>query len=499
MGRPTKSAGKMSPEPSARHNAKDWRPVFEKKMRGMLYSLGASNAFEREPTYVYMNRAHTKKCDYTEAMSPGADFDASSVVEARRQRMQALRDSIRRHEELESVARDHNKASTRALGESIERSLNELSLLRDYVATRRQIALKTIEPGNSFQPLAQPAHPSPAVNTSDETCPSSPRPGSPKIVAPEKMKRERAVQKECPPGQSSVDGWGIGEPEEEEEEQQQQPETEQGKEESRGKGPLGGPADMLSELDERFQAGAPGQEESERRDSGLAGLEETERGVAGKKDEAWLPAADGRSVPSSQLDSFPAPDGRRRRPAKKKAARQGTVRRRAEPEEDLSESVVLEPARRTRPLTAAEKGKWPAKCGCPRCKPRQQKGVQFDESAMDKDEDVEEGPSYQGFVKMMEENRRRTRLRRLVGLDAFTNPRPAPPVPVRGQDSARVNRFDIGAPRDGHRVFAPARGVPSPGPWTGRIPPGEAAPLAAQTGESSRRTVWRTLSRRFRR
>lgn len=505
MARRTKPAGKISPEPSARRSAKDWRPVFEEKMRRMLYSLGASNAFEKESDYVYMNNTHTKKYDYTKAMSPGADFDASSVEEARRQRMDALQDSIERHEELDSVAQDHNKAGAQALGGSIEKYSNELTLLRNYVAYRRQMVPRTIESGNSVQPLAQPADPSRAVNDSDETQPSSPQ-----TVAPVTTGTERAVQIECPPGQNRVDGWGIGEPEEEEEEPQQEPEQEQGKEEDRGKGPLGGPADMPSELQEWLQAGAPGPEESERRDSGLAGMEETKRDVAGKNGKAKPAAADGRSVPSSQLDSFPAPDGRRRRPAKKKAAEQGTARRRAESEEDISESVVLEPARRTRRLTAAEKGKWPAKCDCPRCQPPRQKRVYFDESAMDEDEDGL-GLSYQGSVKMMEENMRTTRLGRLVGLDAFTNPRPAPRVPVRGQDSARavgpggraqkrrVNRFDVGAPRDGHRVFAPARGFPSPGPWTGSTPPGEAAQLAAQTGESSRRTVWRTLSRRFKR
>lgn len=497
MARPTKPAGKMSPEPSARRSAKDWRPVFEEKMRRMLYSMGASNAFEKEPDYVYMINTHTKKFEYTKAMSPGADFDASSVEEARRQRIEALQDSIERHQELDSVAQDHNKASTRALGESIERFSNELTLLRNYVAYRRQMVPRTVGSGKSIQPLAQPADPSPAVNNSDETQPSSPRPSSPQTVAPVTTGTERAVQMECPPGQNRVDGWGIGEPEEEEEEQQQQPEQEKG--EDKSKGPLVAPADMVSELEECFQAGVPGPEESERRDSGLAGIEETKRGVAG------------RSVPSSQLDSFPAPDGRRRRPAKKKAPKQGTARRRAEREEDISESVVLEPARRTRPLTAAEKGKWPAKCGCPRCRPRQQKRAHFDGAAMDKDDEDGLVLSYQGFVKMMEENRRTTRLGRLVGLDAFTNPRPAPRVPVRGQDSARavepggraqkrrVDRFDLGVPRDGHRVLAPARGFPSPGAWTGSIPPGEAAPLAAQAGESGRRTVWRTLSRRFKR
>lgn len=531
MYRPTRLAGESSRKPSAYHSTKDWRPVFEQKMQGMLHNLGESKAFRRNLNVMERgeayddsvmgsedtnNTADIEDLNCTEAISPGAVFDASSVDEARKQRMRALRQRI---EEIDTVAQDHNKISSRSLEESRKKYLTELALLCQYVAPRRATALGTIGTVNPVEHLAQSADPSPLLRTAEETQPDSLRSGSPHAVAPITAASVQAMLRECSPRDDGVNGWGTGDSDAStvrsasnaavwrcqskyddsaEEEQQQE-------EENRGKRPLLDLAGTLTELEEGFST--PGLETSERRDSALAGLEETERGVSGGKGEAKSPAADRGSAPSSALDSLAVSDGRRRRPAKKQTTKQKSTKR--------SDSAVLEPARYTRRLTAAQKGKWVAECECPKCQPQLHRQARFDDSAMDEDEDGP-GLSHEGSVQAKRERRRRMEAEErgegasswatsgpdgLVGLDMFMNPRPAPPVPVRrlksvyvmqgeGAQRRRVEWHDF-SPRV--HEFGSRRG---PRTRSRVMPLGEADPMAQMDG-ASRFPLLRALSRRF--
>lgn len=517
-------------------------------MQRKLYNLGASKAFGRYSSIVQMggayhdgvmgpqdtsNVAHIERCDYT--VSPGADFDACSIEEARKQRIKALQHSIGRSKELDSVAQDYIKADTRSLEGFEERCRTELFLLCNYVAPRRATPLHIIETVNSVEKLAQPADPSPLMRTTEEVRPNSSRPGSPHATAPIAASVV-AILRECSPRQDGVYDWGAGDSKASTEKSAssaaiwrcQSEYNEPAKEEEQRGNKVkrsSNYAETLRELEEWLQASSPEPENSGRRDSALAGLEETQRGAACEKGKVKSPAADRMAVPSSSLDAVPVLEGRQHRPTKKHNSKPKASRRQRENEKHVSKSMVLEPARHTRPLTAAEKGKWVAECECPACQPQQQqnKRVHFDESALDK---AEEGPglSHDGFVKTMKENRRRMEARARgegvsswatsgpIGLDMFRNPRPAPRVPVRGQYSVnvmqggraqkrRVNKHDISEPMDRYGVFPRGHEFPSrsPGRRSRVMPLGEADPMAVQMDGSGRHPVWRTLSKRLRR
>lgn len=523
MDRPTKLAGENSRKPHEYHSTKDWRPILEEKMRGMLYNLGASEAFGGDSNAMETgeayddgdtnNTANIEDCDYTKAISPDAVY---SVDEARKQRIKALQ---RRIEEIDSVAQDHNKTSSRPLEETRERCLNELALLCDYVAPRRATALRTIETVKPVEHLAQPADPSPFLRSTEEKQPDSPRSSSPPAIAPITAASVRAVLGEVSPRHDGMNGRGTGDSDtstvrlasnatiwSSQSKYDDSADEEQQEEENRGETPLLNLAGTLTELEEDFSI--LGLETWERRDSALAGLEETQRRVSGEKGEAKSPAADGRSAPSSALDPLTVPGGIRRRPAKKQTPKQKKTKRPA--------SAVLEPARYTRRATAAEKGKWVAECECPRCQPQLHNQVRFDDSAMDKDED---GPrlSHEGFVKATRERRRRMEAEErgegssswatsgpagLVGLDMFSNPRPAPPVPVRRLEGRDVMQGE-GAQRrwvERHGFVPRVHEWPSRGPGTrsGVRPLRGADPMIQMDG-GDRRPLWRALSRRFRR
>lgn len=530
MDRPTQMACESSRKPPASHSTKDWRPVLEEKMQRMLYNLGTSKAFGGESKPMYMEEAHDtnkntaniENCDYTTAISPGAVVDASSVEEARKHMIKALQ---HRTEEIDSIARDHSKTSSRELEDSKEKCLNELALLHDYVAPRRTTTLRTIDTVDPVEHLAQSADPTPLLRTTEETHPDSPRPGSPHAVAPitaasiHAMLRERSPRHDGVKGRGSRDSdastvrsasnaatWRSQSKYDDSAEEEQQ--EEEGK---RGQSPIPDSAGTLTELEEFFSA--PGLETSGRRDSALAGLEETQRGEPGGKEKAKPPAADRRSAPSSALDSLPVSEGGRSRPTKKQNLKQNNTKQQREHEEPASESAVLEPARHTRPPTKAEKGKWAAKCECPMCQPQRPKHVRFDESAMDKAEDGP-GLSHEGFVKNMRENRRRMEAEERgegasswatsgpAGLDMFTNPRPAPPVPVRRQGnigrSMEQNRTV--QPMGRYGVFPrvhefPSR--PSHGTRSRVTPLGEADAMVQMDGRKGQQ-LWRALSHRFR-
>lgn len=536
MDRPAELAGQSSRKPPTYHSTKDWRPVLEEKMQRMLYSLDASEAFGRESNVREMgeahddgvmgsqdtnNTAHIENIDYTKAMSPGTISGISSVEEARKQRLKALQ---RRIEEIDSIAQDHNKTSSRPLEESRERCLNELALLFAYVAPRRATALQTIETVNPVEHLPQSADPSPLLRSTEETQPDSPRSSIPHAVGPITAASVQAMLRECSPHHDGMNGRGTGDSgastvrsasnaavwgyqskyaDSAEEEQQRE-------EENRGKRPLLNLDGTLTELEEGFSTLEL--ETWERRDSALAGLEETQRGVSGEKGEAKSPAAARRSTPSSALDPLTVPDGIRRRPAKKQTPKQKKTKRPA--------SAVLEPARYTRRATAAEKGKSVAECECPRCQPQLHKQVRFDDSAMDKDED---GPrlSHEGFVKATRERRRRMEAEErgegasswaasgpaglvgLVGLDMFSNPRPAPPVPVRRLEGVDFMQGEAWAQRrrvERHGFVPRVHEWPSRGPGIrSRVTPlGGVDPMVQMDG-GDRRPLWRALSRRFKR
>lgn len=552
MDRPTGLAGESSPKPPS---AKDWRPALEQKVQGMLYSFGASSTLGRNSNAAKMGEAY-RDCSivsqdgnnsaqigqgyYMKAMSPGADFDASSIEEARKKRVEALQHIIGRGRKVEPVAQEDRAAGTRPTEESERKSLVELSLLRNYVAPRRA-TLRTIQTVDSMENLAQPADPSQLLRATEEVHPNSPRLGSPHVVAHIAAASALAEQRKHSPRQDGVYGWGTGDSKASTERSASNAaiwrsqskyddsvkEKEKPKQRSRGRRSLTPSTGTLGELEEWWKASSPGPEEkSGRRDSALAGLEETQRGGAGDKGKAKSPAADRSSAPSSSPGPVPVPDGRRRRPTKKRTPRQRTARWIFLHEEPVSESAVLEPARYPRRLTAAEKGKWRAECECPKCQPLRDRRVRFDDSAMEKAEDGP-GLSHEGFVKMMRENRRRLEAQQrgegasswaadgttggMVGLDMFKNPRPAPRVPVRWQESGnvmqgervqkrRVNKQEIGEPM-GRAVVSPrVHGFPSPDPRSRSraMQPGEPDPMAAvQTDGRSHQKVWRALSRRF--
>lgn len=520
-------------------------------MQRKLYNLGASKAFGRYSSIVQMggayhdgvmgpqdtsNVAHIERCDYT--VSPGADFDACSIEEARKQRIKALQHSIGRSKELDSVAQDYNKADTRSPEGFEERCRNELILLCNYVAPRRATPLDIIETVNSVEKLAQPADPSPLMRTTEEMRPNSSRPGSPDAIAPIAAASVVAILRECSPRQDGVNEWEAGDSNDSNEKSAsnaailrcQSKYNELAKEEQQRQNKVKRSSDYaetLRELEEWLQASSPEPENSVRRDSALAGLEEPQRGASCEKDKVKSPAADRMTVPSSALNTVPVLEGRQHRPTKKHTSRPKASRRQRGNEKPVSKSMVLEPARHTRPLTAAEKGKWTAECECPACQPQQRhqqqqtKRVHFDESAMNK---AEEGPglSHDGFVKTMKENRRKMEARARgdrvsswatsgpVGLDMFRNPRPAPRVPVRGQyrvnvmqggraQKRRVNKHDISEPMDRYGVFPRVHELPSrsPGRRSRVMPLGGGGPMAVQMDGSGRHPVWRTLSRRL--
>lgn len=547
MADPTEPAGESSAEPH--YNIKDWRPVFEEKMQRNLYNLGASKAFGTYSSIVQMGEAyhdgrmgaqnpsnvtHIEKCDYTKAVSPGADFDVRCLEEARKQRIKALQHSIGRSKELDSVAQDYNKADTRSPEGFEERCRNELILLCNYVAPRRATPLHIIEPVNSVEKLAQPEDPSPLMRATEEMRPNSSMPGSPHAIVPIAAS-VLAILRECSPRQDGLNDWGAGDSKASTEKsasnaavwrcQSKYNEPAKEEEQRRNKGQRSSDyTNTLSELEEWLQASGPEPENSGRRDSALAGLEETQRVAACETGKVKSPAADRMTVPSSALDPVPVSEGRQHRATKKHTSKPKASRRQRENGKHVSKSMVLEPARHTRPLTATEKGKWVAECECPACQPQQHqqnKRVHFDESAMDK---AEEGPglSHDGFVKTMKENRRRMEARARgegvsswatsgpTGLDMFRNPRPAPRVPVRGQyrvnvmqggraQKKRVNKHDISEPMDRYGVFPRVHEFPSrsPGRRDRVMPLGEADPMAVQVDVRGRHPVWRTLSKRL--
>lgn len=555
MERHTGLAGESSPKPP---KAKDWRPALEQKTQGMLYSFGASSALARKSNAVKMGEAYRDRAIvsrdgnntanigqgyYMKAMSPGADFDASYIEEARKKRVETLQHTLWRSGKLELVAQEDHVAGTRPVEESEKKGLDELRLLRNYVAPRRATALRTIETVDPVEHLAQPADSSQLLRTTQEIHPNSLVPGSPHTIAPIAAASALAEREEHPPRQDGVSGWETGDSDastaksasnaaiwrcqskyDDSAEEEEKP-----KQRNRGRRSLNGPTGTLSELEKWRQASSPGpEEESGRKDSGLAGLEETPQGGAREKGKAKPPAADRSSAPSSLLDSVPVPDERRRRPTKKHTPKQRTARWPSFLHEGpASESAVLEPAQRTRRLTAAEKGKAPAECDCPACQPQLHRRVRFDDNAMEKAEE-RPGLSHEGFVKMMRENRRRLEALARgegmsswetdgtmgpVGLDMFQNPRPAPRVPGRLQESAnvmqgegaqrrRVNKHEIGVPMGRFIVSSRVHEFPSPGSRArSRVThPVEAdLMLAVQTDGSSRHPIWRALSKRFRR
>lgn len=539
LGRPpTEPAGEGSPGPL--RNTKDWRPVFEQKERGPSWALGRDSRLKRVEAYHERavgsqevgNEAQIRRGYWTKATTPSAGFDASPIEKARKQRVETLKHSVERSENLQSVVRKNDNPNTRSPDESKEERLDELPFLGNYVATPWKRVRDETETVGSVERQIQAADPSPSLlRTTEETASGSAMPTSPHTVAPVTAKRVRAVLRECSPRRDIGSGLGAGDSDastaisasnatiwrcqskyddsaEEEQQQQQQ----RGK---KGRRSLLDYTGTLTELGERGHVDTTKPEGSRRRDSVLAGLRETQQGVAGREGEAKSSTADRRSSQPTFLASFPVPD-RSRRHRHNRLGHEGPV----------SGPAVLDPTRFRRTPTRAEKGKWPAKCGCSECQARQGRRVHFDESAMDK---AEEGPglSQEGFVKMMREQRKEEQRRAeaaergegcsfwettdpggQIGQDMYCNPRPAPPVPVRRLDSIRVmeggraqkrrvDKRDVGEPMEQNsstrlpRVFQPAREFRGPVSRTGNV--------AAPQGGEDPMAAFRTLSRRFKR
>lgn len=554
--RPTEAAGESSLEAS-RHS-KDWRPAFEKKMQGMLYSFGASWDLAKSSNVVRMGQAHHAcaivsedlnntaqigKGYYMKTTSPGANFDASSIQEARKQRIATLQCSIELHETLGSVSEEDksstHKNSTWKPEKSGQECLDELLLLRDHVAPRRTTNQQTIQIVQSDeQRMPAATFPSALLETTEKMPYDSPDPIGPQAVTPITCAGIRAVLGTCSHRRDSVSEWeadasnmtsatneAFGRCESKydgssEEEGQQ--------EENRGRRSLTDSIGTPTDLEVWVDASAHEPlKSSSRRDSALAGLEETKPGAVGGDEGAGAepPKPSQTKSLSSSLDPLHLSDGGIHLPTEYHTSRHKTAQRHLEHEKRPLKSMVRDAERRcTRRPTTEEKGKWAAECECSRCQPGRFKHVRFDSSAMDKAEDGP-GLSNEGFVKMLRENRMRMRMEaeprgegcsswatsgpaEMDGLDMFTNPRPAPLVPVRRQESFRVTgvkrarkgrvyKSDIGEPiernmhmkpGDRYNVFAPARGFPSPSA-------SEPAPVTlGETDGKSSRPIWRALS-----
>lgn len=534
-------------------------------MQGMLYSFGASWDLAKCSNGMKMGEAHHAcaigsedmdntaqigKGYYMKATSPGANFDASSIEDARKQRIETLQCSIEPHETRGFVSEEDKnstqKSSTRKPERLGQNCLDELLLLRNHVAPRRASNQRTIQMVQSNQRTTAATLAFTLPQTAEKMPHDNPDPISPQAINPITCASVRAVLGTCSRRRDSVSEsiaddfdapnvtsatnaafWRC------ESKYDGSWEEEGQQEENRGRRSLTNSIDTPTDLEAWVDASThEPPESSQRRDSALAGLEETKPGVVGGDEgEGAEPPKPSQTMSlSSLLDPLRLSDGGICNPTEDHTPRQKTTQRHVEHEKRRLKSAVRDAGRRcTRRPTTAEKGKWPAECECSRCQPGRYKHVRFDSSAMDKAEDGP-GLSNEGFVKMLRENRTRMGMEadprgegcsswatpgpaELVGLDMFTNPRPAPLVPVRGQKSfqvmgverarkVRVYKRDIGEPmerninmkpRDRYNVFAPAREFPSPSA-------SEPAPVTLDKRDGKgRRPIWRAVSQRFKR
>ncbi|KAI3396219.1 hypothetical protein diail_357 [Diaporthe ilicicola] len=334
----------------------DWRPAFNDKFEGLLYSFGASWSLPGDPSGARMGEAyhdnttgvkgmmHTTRVGKgycMKAMSPGADFDASSTEAARKKRVETLRDTIRWSEtELDSVIKqeDGTRISTQPREKPREECLNELFLLRNYVVPRREVGQRAREMVQSFKKSTLPAPPvhSPLPSRTNAEIPNRPGPVMPEgissITAADVWNVLRTGGEWPLPGNNMVDDeadysnsstilstsnadvWRS------ESEYDDSPDEEQGDEgeeeddeedDRRRRSPPLGSASTLPELKLWSDAGKCEDEDWERRDSGLAGMDKTEADLTGDKGDAKSLVSDGSTSPSTLLDFFPAPFGDR--------------------------------------------------------------------------------------------------------------------------------------------------------------------------------------------
>lgn len=563
-----------SEEGCAKHSrrARDWHPVLDQKLQGLLYSFGASWDLWRGLGGAKMgeayhdcsisekdmkNTAQIGKGYYMKAMRPDADFDVSFVEAARKQRVETLRSAIKHIEKRDSVAKEDGKnVDAQRQVESKKGCLDELTLLRNYISPRRKWGQQTATVVDFLKQPTLPADSLLSVSITEDI-PMSPEPyileDVPSITAHGVWAVLRQGE-EWPHREDMVDGWPAGDFDastnisasnaatwRNESKHEEWPEEAKG---SQVRKPPVGSAGRLNELEERWNAGDSETEKPERRDSALADLDEAQPDTAGDQSEAKSSVADVRNTFSTWLNSFPVPD-RYRAPLSmdhtsgwEEAAQQLPGQ-----EEPVSESMVLDSAEFAAPLTSEEKGKWPAECECSRCcfqrraaslrreaRGRHQR-VRFDEEAMDKAEDGP-GLSFEGFVKMLRENRRRVEAEQRgegcsswatagpAGLEMFVHPRPAPCVPVNvpvdGQkknsktiererpQKKRVKRHEIGEPmaqndtmKGKYSVFPCVFPRRNSSTQSGTVLPRAVTPMAVERYGRSRR-VWLGLSRQFR-
>lgn len=324
-------------------------------------------------------------------------------------------------------------------------------------------------------------------------------------------------------------------------------EAEQQQEGEDGAGRLStNPPGSLADLRQSVSGPAGSKETTSGLDETKPELEDNKPGLADGDDEgeeAKLAEPCLKKPPLSSLpDPIPISDGTRGGPpTKERSSGLETAQRHLEHIASRFKSIVLDPARHGRAPTAAEKGKGRAECECSECQPQQRKWVGFSSSAMDGAE-AEDGPglSQRGFVKMMMENMRTVEEdprgegcsswatagpAELAWLCMFTNPRPAPQMPVlvpgckrersftvarRGSArKMRVDKRDIGEPMEQqdrdveagvrYSLFPLAVALPSSnsGPTAGGQT--KTTPLALQrtTHGTIRRKAWGRLSKRF--
>lgn len=498
--------------PRNRHVGKDWRPAFETKKRNLVYSSkvlqdqrSISNGMKMGEAYHECHEDSYKPQDmysitstgkgyFMKAMTPSADFDASRVEEAQKERMKTLERRIRDGEK------------------SRERYLDEIYLLRNGVAPcRGKYQRATIRRTPDMQPRPA-AKPSITHDEMDLNGPESPKEdgfedgdsGASTLTSATDAAQLRSESERGGPSQK-----------------EQQQEEEGAKKLSRHS--LGSLTDLKQSMTEPV-----GMEEAKSRLEELKlGLETTKPGLANRDEgEEASPSQPSQKKPVlSLLDFLPLSNGSLGHPSKSRSPVQETAQRYVEDKPRQPKSMVRDPGRRGhRHPTAAEKGKSVARCTCPRCQPRRTELVRFDPSAMDKAEDGP-GLSHEGFIKRMRDQRRMMEadprgegcsswamagtgggLAEQVGLGMFTNPRPAPrmphkplPVPVsvlvrrrenlmdarrEGARRIRVNKREISQPMEQtrHDLFQPAAGGHS------------AAPAALQgTQWTSRRKAWGAL------
>ncbi|KAG8157530.1 hypothetical protein KVR01_012572 [Diaporthe batatas] len=431
---PTQSAG------NSRYIGTDWRPAFEEKSRDLAYSSqvlqdqrSISNGMKmgeayhgcaqdsRGPRDMY-NTTAIGKGYYMKAMNPGADICASRVQEAQKERIETLSRGIRDG------------------GQSGEGHVDELYLVRNWAAPLRgkyQQAAVWGQPEKQPGPAAEPM-------TYDEMDLDSPE--SPREDGSEDWHSDvSTLTSEIDAGHRDSEGEYV-DPLQEEKQQEEEEEEDDDEEEE----------DELSRYSQDSLADLkqPGSEPA-RLEETRSRLEETKLGLSDgyEGDEAEPPESCLKKLQSSLLGLLRLSHGTRRQD------------------------------RRRRP-TAAEKGKWAARCACAGCQRRRGGSVRFDPSAMDKAEDGP-GLSYEGFVKRMRDHRKTAMeadpvgegcsswamemesagpggLAEPVGQGMFTNPRPAPrlpvpmplplPVPVfvigrrESARKTRINRRDISEP-----------------------------------------------------